>query len=430
MKKTDIFFLLVVVCSFAKAQNKIDSSIEILYEKQIKAAIPEGYALCEPHLAICPNDDQKMMIGAIMLNTMKGKESDFGCIALTTNDGGQNWSFHSFPVPESADPWCMITQQGTYLFSVLGFDSLYLFRSTNGGLSWNENPINLGSGHDHQTMAEMVNGSDSKVYIGSIQNNAIFVASTSDQGVTIDRSKIFRFSNLNANTMTIQVTADGNVVIPFTTFGKFDNNNKHLFLKNSTGWLLRFNTKLDTSFTPSFITDAGGKGFPVLAIDKTKEIYSNRMYWIFSNQIEKKIMLTYSVNQGKNWTEPILVRKYTNSEPATKNSFTGVPNIIVNQKGVVGITWQDRKDDPESKAQYYYFTASLDGGNTFIEPKRVSTAKSNPQSSLNGFSGQRYSSGGDYTGLAVKKNGNFVTVWSDARDGRFALFISEIKVGK
>ena len=48
------------------------------------------------------------------------------------------------------------------------------------------------------------------------------------------------------------------------------------------------------------------------------------------------------------------------------------------QDGIVGVTWYDTRDSKDGSQFHEYFTASLDGGKSFLPPVRVSSAPSTP----------------------------------------------------
>jgi hypothetical protein len=55
------------------------------------------------------------------------------------------------------------------------------------------------------------------------------------------------------------------------------------------------------------------------------------------------------------------------------------PAIAVNEGGVVGVAWYDTRRDPRGKCFEIYFSASLDGGTTFLPSVRVTQELSCPR---------------------------------------------------
>src|ERR1051325_6942543 len=132
------------------------------------------------------------------------------------------------------------------------------------------------------------------------------------------------------------------------------------------------------------------------------------------------IIVHSSSDQGETWTDDVVA----SSAPADTTVYRRIPNLAVNSRGVVGVSWMDGRDDPSKKCHALYFTASLDGGKTFLPEQRVTTAgvRSCPDSAGSGAAFRRWPSGGDYYGLAAAANGAFHLFWADHRSGVFQLY--------
>ena len=108
--------------------------------------------------------------------------------------------------------------------------------------------------------------------------------------------------------------------------------------------------------------------------------------------------------------------------------FRQTPSVAVNGEGVVGVTWYERRKEAGGECQHVYFTASLDGGKTFLPEVRVSSAPSCPATPRNGRAGTRWPAGGDYSGLVAAADGTFHVLWADSRDGIYRLRTAPITV--
>jgi hypothetical protein len=122
--------------------------------------------------------------------------------------------------------------------------------------------------------------------------------------------------------------------------------------------------------------------------------------------------------------------------------------LAVNNRGVVGVTWFDTRAAADVKHYDEYFTASTDGGATFLKPARITTETSQmfgtgnlqpmPLAARSGnvvrvsfFSGaNRWRAAGDYMGLAADTNGVFHPMWSDARSGTSQIWTASVEVAK
>jgi len=420
--KNIFLFLFLLAYLFVPAQ-----SAKVLYERKLKLGL-EDKILTEHHLSYDLNNSDYLLLSGTYLNPKDS--SDYKDFSIISKGNGKTWSnLKMFGVSPAGDPWAEITPNGTAIYTVLS-DSLFLYRSKDAGLNWEEDSLNLGEGHDHETV--IIDEKQNIIYIASIKNNNIYLNKSTDDGKNFLSPKLFRFSNLGANTMTPVILSDSTLLIPFSTYLREsilkDGKQGYEFLKNNLDWIVSYNNKPDTWGTPYFLCESCGKGFPVLAVDKFSAAFKDRLYYVCSNQTTNEILFHYSITEGKSWTAPIVLKKYINHSTAVHNPFTGIPQVVVNNKGVVGVVWQDRTDDPKGKCQLLYFTASLDGGVNFIKPIRVSKVLSCQENSKNSWAADRWKSGGDYIGFISKPNGNFQATWADSREGISQLYMAEIKV--
>jgi hypothetical protein len=125
----------------------------------------------------------------------------------------------------------------------------------------------------------------------------------------------------------------------------------------------------------------------------------------------------------------------------------------VNAKGVVGVTWYDRREDQHNKNHRLRFTASLDGGVTWLASEPVSTAAFEypavpryPAEVVSEHSGEgrdidelhvwpgprlydAWNSGmGDYAGFAAGADGRFHAFWIDNRTGVAQMYSAAVEV--
>src|SRR5262249_9495311 len=119
--------------------------------------------------------------------------------------------------------------------------------------------------------------------------------------------------------------------------------------------------------------------------------------------------------------------------PGRIEPYTRTPAIAVNKDGVVGVAWYDGRNDPSTiksifRCQDIYFTASLDGGETFLPEVKVSTKRSCPGSPQDLQTSLRYPAGGEYMGMITTPDGAFHLLWADNRTGIYQLRMSTVKV--
>jgi len=177
-----------------------------------------------------------------------------------------------------------------------------------------------------------------------------------------------------------------------------------------------------------FVTDVCARGFPELAADASGGPYRDRLYWICRDRDHEHIYLTSSSDHGESWTAPTVVNQGSGRSPSAQNAV-----IAVNREGVLGISWYDARNDPRGyreifRCQEVFFTASLDGGRTFLPEVKVSTGENCPDTPANGEAGRRWPEGGEYHGLTATADGRFQVLWADSREGIYQLRTATIRV--
>jgi len=194
---------------------------------------------------------------------------------------------------------------------------------------------------------------------------------------------------------------------------------------------------------------------PVLAVDQGNGVFKDRLYAAWGDQRSGRgeIGFSWSADGGKTWAP---ARPINDDRPrpfGERGPDNSMPAITVNNAGVVGVTWYDRRDNPDNLGWYVRFAASLDGGETFLPSVRVSSAPSSfpgtdrwelvPSVSGGGDpfdrSGRKNVSlsvglqnftmnGGDTAGLAADAAGVFHPVWVDNRTGPPQLWTAPVRV--
>ncbi len=123
----------------------------------------------------------------------------------------------------------------------------------------------------------------------------------------------------------------------------------------------------------------------IFAVDGNKgSRYRDRVYAVWSDTragATTDIWLIRSTDRGHTWSAPVRVNDF--AAPLAENGLPDVrmmPSLAVNKDGVLGVTWYDRRDDPQTRRCWHqYFSASLDGGQTFLKNQAISTAASCPR---------------------------------------------------
>jgi hypothetical protein len=124
---------------------------------------------------------------------------------------------------------------------------------------------------------------------------------------------------------------------------------------------------------------------------------------------------------GARWATPASVR--VNDRKADQFN----PWMDVDEDGSVHVVFYDTRDDPARAKTHLYYIASSDGGRTWVNEARVTTAQTDETAS-GSDSGNQY---GDYNGLSVFRAVAH-PIWTDrrARGGKEQVFTATIRGGR
>ena len=438
----------LVVTLFLAAQQQVPAPARIIVGENIPVSRGrETRPLTEPHLAAHPTDPRVLLAGVIISSRVDSEV--FGprqvCAAYRSSDGGRTWERHDFEIRGCGDPWVGITPDGQAVFTALGTHSavtqqdggLLVFHSADGGRTWDEAPVGLGRGHDHQTVAVDATGGkrSGSIYVVSGKGVraddgklrwSVFVARSADGGKRFFRPFSFIPSNLNINADVPVVLSDGELVVSYSDFQRnVDEFTREGRLERARSWIIKSTDGGGTFSIPLFATEACGPGWSSLAVDGSSGPYRDRLYLVCMGRDGGTIVLHRSEDRGEKWSDPIRVHQA--ADTAVPRSH---PVIAVNKDGAVAIAWQDGRNGPRPTCREVYFTASLDGGRRFLPEQKVSSLASCPDSTTDGAAFKRWPTGGDYYGLAATSDGLFHVLWSDSRTGGFQLWTATVEVRK
>ena len=398
----------------------------------------------EPHLAVDPKDASHLVAAAIVI-----KKSDLSvadCAAFVSFDGGSSWKRHDFSLVECADPWVAVGEDGTVLLTVLGRaagedvrgDQLLVFRSEDAGRSW-LGPVSLGIAHDHETIAVdrsggpyrgsfyVVSKNEGPEASGGKTRQAAFVARSPDGGRSFPPPTRLLVSSLSLNTQNPVVLSDGTLVVSLEDYAR-QTDKGQAWLERERSWILTSTDGGKTFSVPMLASEGCQKSFGTLAVDPSSGPFRDRLYWICTSDRYESVLLHFSSDRGEQWTKPIRVDQGSGTSP-----YVRTPSVAVNRDGVVGVAWYDARNAGERYKHEFvcleiYFTASLDGGNTFLPEMKVSSEKSCPMRPQNEEVGWRFPAGGDYMGFAAAPDGQFVLLWADSRSEMYQLHTATLKV--
>lgn len=424
--------------------NSIATAVALLWTTSVAAqsivvgedrpvGSPSKYALVEPFVAVHPTNPQVLVAVAIEVTSSDLRTAS--CVAFTTFDG-LTWLRHAFDAPRCADPWVTVLRDGAVLVAGLvtlpdGKSNLFVYRSPD-GRTWNEEPMRFGGGHDHEmfvmdTSAGRLGGSMYLVSGRTVRNKAralrstVFVARSTDGGKTFPDSTQVTPSNLSFEAHGPAVLSDGTLIVPFGDHHRWAPSEA---VRTPRSWAVVSRDGGLTFSEPLFISDDcfGGGGWPSLAADGSSR-FRDRLYYVCARAGSIGVQVRVSNDAGESWSKPKRVDQATPDSLPTK-----IPMIAVNKDGIIVVTWWNLRNEARGQCMDLYASASLDGAETFTAPARVSTASSCPQTPQNDGAYQRWSAGGDYSGLAATPDGTFRAVWADSRTGVYQLRTAMISV--
>ena len=402
-------------------------------------------------------------------------DSGAGVSGYVTHDGGKTWN--RIPLPKNLSRgWDVITYfdgYGNAFFAANDRNGLWIIRSSDAGRTWSDETLLQGvKGFDRQQMAFDREGRYAgRIYAGATGTSVGIdgkdrgvqaITFSKDGGKTYsqprlitgsDKEQMFAMSN-------ILVAPDGTVIVPFWTFEELPSDMPTLFDGNAPDREIhnrRFlrvaisgdggntysvtNRVLQTSWV--FRTNAGfkldkiqGNGFA--AVDLSQGPFRGRVYvvWVETAGDRHDIRVIHSSDDGRSWSKPVSVAD--DHGPVEDAN----PTIVVNNRGVVGVTWNDRRSHKDD-CYDLYFSASLDGGDTFLPnvttgrkptcplapgnwkpsarisayPKTVAGVSVEGQGLNVLMISTRFPGGGDTQGLDADSNGVFHAGWIDGSSG-------------
>jgi hypothetical protein len=146
---------------------------------------------------------------------------------------------------------------------------------------------------------------------------------------------------------------------------------------------------------------------PVIAIDNSNGPHAGELYFAAYTWtgIFMQLLLGTSTDGGNVWNPPVAVA------PKSDKHDQFMPWINVSAKGVLGIAWLDRRNDPDNLDYETYGTWSSDGGKSFATDIQIASEPSDPLD--DGFDGYFM---GTYTGN-VWNGKTLFAAWPDTRNG-------------
>ena len=432
-------------------------------------------------MAASPKDPRKILAAAMIFDA---KDASRHVIAYSSFDGGKSWT-PSIEVGRTnfvGDPTVAFDGDGAAYLAALTLSpvetpdhEMLVYRSADGGRTWAE-PTALPFIDREWLTFDQTNG-PRRGYL-YLHGNAVrdqtvdgeerivftFYRST-DRGKTfsVPKKLIPDGDHMPFGTGTGVVLSDGTFIASFPEWADRKNLAGDDFKKVSGAMkIVRTEDGGETFQKAISVADwheckGWTPGLPVLAADASSGPFQDRLYLTWPDQRSGRceILLSSSSDKGKTWSPPVTVNDDQSPEDRARGRHHMLPAVAVNNAGVVGVYWYDRRDaDTDTRQWTVRFAASLDGGVTF-SPSIALSPDSGGAPSGDYMPIMAHSTGGghrrprgrggniqmeigpqwidyltaaDTAGMAAGADGIFHPLWVDNRTGLPQLWTSAVRV--
>jgi hypothetical protein len=328
---------------------------------------------------------------------------------------------------------------GEYIDSKFVGFGLVAFEKSSDGVSWSTQQLALSRGNYNVLNSWMTSDTNPQSpYAGSLyvstvtlnepsqRQNQVVVSHSSDGGlhwtlVTVDPIQFSPAEDRNTN---MAVGKDGTVYITWMhcpTSGpdqSCHNGTAYvLFSKSGDGgntWSSPvIMTKINNGncFCDSFAVVPntnpliGVPNYAVIGVDNSGGPYAGNLYVSMVNWTgtQLQVLVIRSTDGGSTWSTPVPVA------PPTDTHDQFMSWLSVSSTGLLGVSWLDRRNDPNNVNYQAFAAVSTDGGKSFSTNVALTPKLSNPNLNGNDYLG-------DYAGNAWVGS-TFLAVWPDTSNG-------------
>ncbi len=432
--------------------------------------------------------DPNQLVACSMANQNRIGQRKMHTSAYISNDGGKTWTLGP-RIPESGDPVCEFSPDGAAYFGAIG-DSperdpaidwhLRLYRSTDKGKTWEQKSDFVSGDRPWLAFDNTSSPNHGWMYVAYQSRAGVLdvdekqlavsldVTHSTDNGSTWSIPRAYGVINarrlFHSLPTGMATLSDGTVVI-----SNWENLKKSAAVTDDRsastwpgdpgiatceiavvlippdGWKRPKTVKAADKYCSEGLTT---RTVDTLAVDNRSAVFKDRIYmaWTDARSGHARILFAYSSDRGDTWSQPRVVDDIPLNLTFTPDSF--MSTLAVNKDGVVGLSWNDRRENPDNIGYFTRFAASLDGGESWLPSVRVSEQPARFRQGVEGETISAYATGlngepgpptiriarsgefhaGDTAGLRADASGVFHALWVDNRNGRDEVYTAPITV--
>lgn len=420
----------------------------------------------ESFLAIDPRNPRSLIATALTIGSGR-----LGSALYESQDGGAHWTrVGTGRHYDTADPLVYFAPNGRAFFESERSGGLSIMTSGDGGKIWTPfRYTRVGLHFDRPYIGFAADGpfaghlyADGYVQLGNAfghQPTGIAVTSSTNGGRTFSTPQIIDISSSRAKETVgipadLLVEPDGAILLPYL-YTDFDLEARsraparyEVLVSHDGG--VSF-SKAVVAARLTMLSGSSYRGLSLIggvrgAVDTSQSRYRGRAYLAYTDVVGDgaTIDVVHSDDDGRTWSAPVRV----NDNVAPSDDANAA--IWVNDRGVLGVIWNDRRASHGSACYRLYASASLDGGKTFLPNTALNAGVTCPnapgnwkpvlyaEGNMQWAPGKtwldvltvatRWPNGGDTQGLQSEPDGTFDAAWIDGASGVMQLAFTRFTV--
>lgn len=362
----------------------VATSYGISYQVNVNAAGQNiaGDAANEPSMCIDPTNPNHIAVGWRQFDTTNSNFRQSG-VAYTTN-GGLNWTFPGKLEAGTfrSDPVLAADAKGWFYYLGINNDTTFacdLFRSTNGGITWQslgqalggdkewmaiDTTSGPGRGNIYQIWSPFYNiyNNQNKLFTRSIDGGANWL-----DAIAVPQYPYFGTLDVGPGGELYSVGTDGN------TFWMNRSTNAQNRLATPS-----FDLSVNVSLGGPMVSDLAGinpgglLGQAWIAVDRSSATTRGNVYVLCSVTNAPgnlcNVMFTRSTNGGRTWSAAARI----NDDSPTQHACHWFGTLSVAPNGRVDACWNDTRRSANNSLSELYYSWSGDGGLTWAANRPIS----------------------------------------------------------